>query len=169
MLKWKLSKRDTNFCGFMIPVGAVYGIMPRCTINGRHHLKACVWVEDIELAFKNNHFVVFYMQVGYKYPKRMYVSGAHGWAKSIQTYIRNSTEAWGKATPYITRRDIGCAAPRLRTVGAYIQCGTPMGDNTANALTDNFVTNGCHVGKVFLKEEGYCANVLGMDAPNYKG
>lgn len=170
MLKWKISKPGTNFCEYHLPVGAVYGVLPEhYDAKGRHFAHAFVWVEDIELAFKNTHFVAFYMRPGYRFPKRLYVSGTSGWARSIQQYIRESTEVYGIARPHILRRDIACAAPRLRTVGKYTQRGVPTIDNIPSTMTENFVTHGCKIGKEFFKEEGYCSRVLGMDTPNYNG
>lgn len=181
MLKWKISQLGTNFCNYPIPVRAVYGILPEhYDAKGRHFLKACVWVEDIELAFKNTHFVAFYMRPGYRFPRRLYVSGTSGWARSIQRYIRDNTPmlalptrtdvySFKTVTPQILRRDVACASPRFRTVGAYIQRGVPTIDNIPSTMTENFVTHGCKVGKEFFKEEGYCSRVLGMDTPNYNG
>lgn len=170
MLEWKISKRGTNFCEYHLPIDAVYGILPEhYDAKGRHFVHACVWVEDIELAFKNTHFVAFYMRPSYRFPKRLYVSGTSGWARSIQRYIRDSTTVHGKAVPQITNRSISCVAPRLRTVGKYTQRGVPTIDNIPSTMTENFVTHGCKVGKEFFKEEGYCSRVLGIDTPNYNG
>lgn len=169
MLEWKISKRGTNFCEYPIPLGAVYCIMPAHYVRGKWQPKACVWVENIELAFRNTHFVAFYMRPGYYAPRQMYVSGRTGWARSMQEYVRTSPTVWGNARPQIWRRDIACAAPRLRTVGAYIRRGVPTVENSPNTMTEQFVTHGCKVGKEFFTDEGYCSRVLGMDTPNYGG
>lgn len=164
-LQWKVSKPGTNFAGYPIPVGAVYCVLPLGVPGRGHATKTCVWVVDLDLAYNNNHFVVYSMRVGQS-PRRMYVSGGDGWPASAQAYIRlNGLK--GKAKPQIYRRDIAPIAPKLRRVGEYSQRGCPNKEERDTTMTDNFVTNGCRVGKNFYREESYCTRVMGQSTPNY--
>lgn len=179
MQVWKMAKPGCNFCGFHIPTGAVYGILPEIVERGRHHTKLCIYVTDLDLCRKNRHFVVYTMRVGYP-PRREYVDGSRGWAKSIQAAVREMYESGQsmEVKPVILSRDIAKIAPRDRVVGEYMQKAklrhgrtqdeAPYIDGEApDIMIDNYVTNGCKVGKTFLVEEGYCSKMYNMSAPDY--
>lgn len=172
---WKVAKPGCNFCGFHIPVGAVYGILPEIVGRGKHRTKLCVYVADLDLCRKNKHFVMYTMRVGYP-PRREYVDGCKGWARSIQAVVRELDHTTVK--PQILRREMKCLVPHDRVVGEYMQRAklhpgrTDMEEpylagEAPDVMVDNFVTNGCKIGKNFYVEEGYCATRLGMSTPDY--
>lgn len=174
MSRWKIAKPGTNFCDYYIPVGAVYGILPECVRNGRHHNRAFVWVSNFDLAWNHQHFTVNILHVANKrgdraeaMPKTLYVDGNSGWAKSLQDYIRLNYGILGNVKPQILRREMATIAPRDRKVGRYMRRGFPTPGDNPEITTQDFVTNNCKVGHNFYKEEGYWGHIMNMGTPHY--
>jgi len=160
---------SVQFYGIHIPKGAVYAILPAKTIKGRFMPKSYVWIEDIDAAKNRRHFTVKMLSINDKKPRSVYVDGYYGYAYEMQNYILlNLSPDKMQVKRGATRREISPCAPKDRQVGRYIMRGTPSYDTAPDVMTQDYVTNGCRVGKNFYNEEGYCGVVLGMGTPTYR-
>ena len=169
MLEIKRAKNHSvQFYGIHIPQGAVYAVVPARVIKGRFMPKAYVWVDNLQMARNQRHFNMHILSVNDRNPRTVYVDGKFGIAHEIQDFIiLNLRQDQLKVNRGATRREIRPSAPKDRKVGKYIMRGTPSYDTAPSVMTQDFVTNGCKVGKNFYNEEGYCGVVLGMGTPAF--
>lgn len=160
---------SVQFYGIHIPKGAVYAKIPAKEINGRIMPKAYVWVDNLHMARNQRHFNMHILSINDRKPRTVYVDGNLGYAHTIQNFIiLNLRPDQLKVNYGATRREIRQDAPKDRKVGRYIMRGTPSYDTAPSVMTQDYVTNGCRVGKNFYNEEGYCGMVLGMGTPSYR-
>lgn len=157
-----------NFYGIHLPKGAVYCILPERVYKGEFQPRAYVWVENLMLARNNRHFTVRMLTVNDRQPRSIYVDGSCGYANSLQNFIRALDRDSLSINRGATIREIrSIGAPRDRHVGKYIQRGVPSFETSSRIMTENSVTAGVRVGPVWLTEEGYKKQCMGLDAPDY--
>lgn len=159
---------STQFYGIHLPKGAVYTVLPARVYKGEFQPRAYVWVENLALARTNQHFVVRMLTVHDKHPRTVYVDGNRGYANSLRNFIRALDGESLSVSRGASRREIrAIGAPKDRQVGKYIQRGVPSFETSPKVMTENSVTAGVRVGPVWLTEEGYCAQRMGMSVPNF--
>lgn len=158
----------TQFFGIHIPMGAVYAILPETRRNGRTLPKSYVWVENLTQAYNHRHFTVRMLTVNDSAPRSVYVDGDAGYARILRNFIRALPMDKLRTTPTINKSEIrAIGAPKDRTVGKYILRGVPSFETSPKVMTENSVTAGVRVGPVWLTEEGYKKQCMGLDAPDY--
>lgn len=157
---------STSFFDHHLPMGAVYTIMPATTINGKSMPKTYAWVEDLAAARTRQHFYVTVMTADDTRPRKVYMDGSRGFARKLKEYIQTLSGDKMVVVPTITRRQIGTIAPKERKVGAYIKRAVPSAGDDPRTITHTSVTAGAHVGKVYLTEEGYAHNRMGVKTPD---
>ena len=170
MIEVKQAKNHSvQFYGIHIPKGAVYAVIPARTIKGRFMPKVYAWIDDLEAARNRRHFTMHILSVNDRKPRSVYVDGHSGYAHEMQNFILlHLAPEDMQVKRGATRREIRPDAPKDRSVGRYIMRGTPSYDTAPSVMTQDYVTNGCKVGKNFYNEEGYCGVVLGMGIPSYR-
>lgn len=162
------ANHSTQFYGIHLPMGAVYTVLPARVHNGEFQPKAYAWVENPVQAYNHRHFVVRLLTVNDKYPRSVYVDGNYGFAHSLRAFIRALDRDSLSINRGATSREIrAIGAPKDRQVGRYIQRGVPSFETSPKVMTENSVTAGVRVGPVWLTQEGYCAQRMGMSVPNF--
>ena len=157
-----------NFYGVHLPMGAVYCVLPERVYKGEFQPRAYVWVENLTLARNNRHFTVRMLTVNDMQPRSIYVDGNKGFAHSLRSFIRALPSENLSVIRGASRREIrAIGAPKDRTVGKYILRGIPSFETSPTVMTENSVTAGVRVGPVWLTEEGYKKQCMGLDAPDY--
>lgn len=157
---------STSFFDHHLPMGAVYAILPADTHHGKARPKTYVWVEDLQAAKMRQHFTVMLMTRDDTRPRKVYVDGSQGYARRLKEYIQTLSGDKMVVIPTITRRQIGTIAPKERKIGAYIKRAVPSAGDDPRTITNTSVTAGAHVGKVYLTEEGYAHNRMGVKTPD---
>lgn len=110
----------TNFYGLHLPKGAVYVVMPECVIKGRKMPKLYAWVDDLDMAYRQQHFYVNTLTVNDRRPRKVYVDGKHGYARVLKDFIMALPEARRVVTPTILLREMNVLdKPKDREVGRY--------------------------------------------------
>ena len=170
MLKIKQAmNHSVNFCGVHVPMGAVYAIIPECTIMGDVMPKRYVWVENLNDAKSSPMFELCVFTRNDKKPRRYQVNGLYGYAQELRHFIldnvRDTRIHYGATTRDIHTLDV----PRDRCVGRYTMRGVPSYDTAPRVMTENFVTNGCKINNRLTTDEGYLALRLGVKPQDFNG
>lgn len=163
------TSHNHNLAGIMLPMNTVYGIFPPVVRNGRACPMMYAWIKDPDMARRQRHFTVCVLRGQDKYVHTEYVDGERGFAKELKDVLMRTT--MGHISGFVSRGEYRSMLPQDRKIGAYNQRARAGKEDNPEyndiLMTENSVTAGCKVGKIYYTEEGYICVRMGVKPDDY--